>query len=46
MALPVTHVLWRDYVESGKVAEQDFEVTTDSVDPASLQDGEVLVELL
>lgn len=46
MALPVTSVLWKDYVDDRAVQESDFEVSTSEIDPANLQDGEVLVELL
>jgi hypothetical protein len=46
MALPVTSVLWKDYVDDGAVKESDFDVSTSEIDPASLQDGEMLVELL
>ncbi|KAF6262190.1 hypothetical protein COO60DRAFT_1636219 [Scenedesmus sp. NREL 46B-D3] len=46
MALPVTSVLWKDYVDNRAVQESDFIVATSEIDPASLQDGEVLVELL
>lgn len=46
MALPVTSVLWKDYVDDRAVQESDFEVSTSEIHPANLQDGEVLVELL
>eukprot|EP00882_Tetradesmus_deserticola_P033412 GHRQ01038171.1.p1 GENE.GHRQ01038171.1~~GHRQ01038171.1.p1 ORF type:complete len:120 (+),score=34.96 GHRQ01038171.1:108-467(+) len=46
MPLPITSVLWKDFVDKGAVKVTDFNVSTNEIDPDSLQDGEVLVELL
>eukprot|EP00775_Hariotina_reticulata_P009113 gene9113-9282_t len=48
MALPVSDILWKDYVEEGRVTADDFLVTTDAagVNPGELKEGQILVELL
>jgi len=48
MALPVTHVLWKNYVEEGRVTADDFLVTYDAagVNPGELKEGQILMELL
>jgi NADPH-dependent curcumin reductase CurA len=48
MALPVTHIIWKDYVEEGRVTTDDFVVSTDAagVDPGQLKEGQILMELL
>lgn len=42
----VTQVLLKCYVKDRPVTPDDFEVATSTIDPDSLREGEVMVELL
>lgn len=46
MAIEVTSVLFKDYVDDGSVPADNFVLSKDSVDPGSLKDSEILVQLL
>lgn len=47
MAIPVSSVLWRDYVEDGKVTTNEFVLAeSPRLDPAQLSDGAIFVQLL
>lgn len=47
MAIEVTDVLFKDYVDDGPVPADNFVVSkAGSVEPTALQDSEILVQLL
>jgi hypothetical protein len=46
MALQVTRVLWKEHVNDRAVTADDFQVTSSSIDPQQMGEGDILVELL